>query len=254
MRIYDIYNKIFFMKNLFVITEEEKNRILGLHEQATKNNYYYNRDLVGGNPSPENRMTPEWEIAHKLNNAARGAGTDEETFTKIIENINSPEELIEINNKLKRTGERFDLEGLINDEFNPQEYGDRSYLDRIKAKLSSLGAQLTYTQTINGSVKIILPSVQEKPEDVNAQTLKHAQDCGWGNDVEGYRNSGWVCPKPGSTGGSTGGNTKGSTGGTTQPSPNVTRIKELQTKVGVEKVDGILGPKTLKAIMDKLSQ
>jgi hypothetical protein len=39
-----------------------------------------------------------------------------------------------------------------------------------------------------------------------------------------------------------------------QENPNVTRIKDLQTKVGVEKVDGILGPKTLKAIMDKLSQ
>ena len=32
MKIYDIYNKIFFMKNLFEINEDEKNRILNLHE------------------------------------------------------------------------------------------------------------------------------------------------------------------------------------------------------------------------------
>ena len=242
MRIYDIYNKIFFMKNLFIINEEEKNRILGLHESATKNHY-----LISEQSSPEK------QIAGQIYTASYGPGTNEELFVQSIEKINSLEQLIAVDSLLKNGYSRLGLEGQINDEFNPQEYGDRTYLEKIKSKLSSLGAQLTYDQVRNGSVKIQF-GVQTKPEDVNAQVLKNAQACGWGNDVEGYRNSGWVCPKPGSTGGSTGGNTKGSTGGTTQPSPNVTRIKELQTKVGVEKVDGILGPKTLKAIMDKLSQ
>ena len=237
------------MKNLLIITEEEKNRILGLHESATKNHYLINEQYK--NKSPEEMM------AYDLYSASRGsgtydAGTDEISFIEIIEKINSPNQLIAINNELKKKG-NFDLEGLINDEFNPQGNDDRSYLDRMKVKLSSLGAQLTYTQTINGSVKIKLPSVQTKPEDVQAGVLKNAQACGWGNDVEGYKNSGWACPKPGSgnkVDGNKGTNVKNTQ---TQESPNVTRIKNLQTKVGLKNT-GSLDQSTLKAIMDKLSQ
>jgi len=124
-------------------------------------------------------------------------------------------------------------------------------LEKIKSKLSSLGAQLTYDQVRNGSVKIQFGvQTMPEPEDAQSGVLKNAQKCGWGDDVEGYKNSGWACPKPGSTGGSTGGTTGGSK---TTESPNQTRIKELQRKVGVND-DGILGKMTLKAIMDKLTK
>ena len=73
------------MKNLFVITEEEKNRILGLHESATKNQY-----LINEQPK---KLSPEERIAYDLYGASRGtgaydAGTDETEFVGIIEKIN----------------------------------------------------------------------------------------------------------------------------------------------------------------------
>ena len=39
------------MKNLFIINEEEKNRILNLHETATKNHYLTEQSLDLGQPS-----------------------------------------------------------------------------------------------------------------------------------------------------------------------------------------------------------
>jgi hypothetical protein len=60
-------NKIFFMKNLFVIAEEEKNRILGLHETATKNQYLINEQEV---------PTPAANILGLTNNAS----TDNQTI------------------------------------------------------------------------------------------------------------------------------------------------------------------------------
>ena len=230
------------MKNLFIINEEEKNRILGLHESATKSQY-----LISEQASTEK------QIAGQIYTAAYGAGTNEESFVQAIEKINSIEQLMAVDNLLKNGYSRLGLQGQINDEFNPQVYDERLYIDRIKEKLNSLGAQLTYTQTANGSVKIQF-GVQTKPEDVEAQVKAHAQYCKWGDDVQGFLDSGKKCPKPGSDGGSTGGSTGGTTGGSkTTESPNQTRIKELQRKVGV-KDDGILGKMTLKAIMDKLSQ
>jgi len=209
------------MKNLFVITEEEKNRILGLHESSTKNHY-----LISEQASAEK------QIAGQIYTASYGAGTDEDNFVNAIEKISSLQQLISIDNLLKNGYSRLGLQGQINDEFNPQEYGDRSYLEKIKSKLSSLGAKLTYDQIRNGSVVISYPQApQPKPQPETTDTQQVVQT------------------KPETT---SGGSTGGSTGGTTQPSPNVARIKELQRKVGV-KDDGILGKITLKAIMDKLS-
>ena len=230
------------MKNLFNISEEEKNRIMGLHESSTKNHY-----LISEQASVEK------QIAGQIYTASYGTGTDEDNFVNAMEKISSLQQLISIDNLLKNGYSRLGLQGQINDEFNPQEYGDRSYLEKIKSKLSSLGAQLTYDQVRNGSVKIQF-GVQTMPEDVNAQVKAHAQYCKWGDDIQGFLDSGKKCPKPGSDSGSTGGSTGGTTGGSkTTESSNQTRIKELQRKVGV-KDDGILGKITLKAIMDKLSQ
>ena len=56
-----------------IITEEEKNRILGLHESATKNQY-----LISEQASDKS-------IAGEIYSASYGAGTDEEKFVGAID-------------------------------------------------------------------------------------------------------------------------------------------------------------------------
>ena len=45
----------------------------------------------------------------------------------------------------------------------------------------------------NGTVK----SEKSTPKNLESEVAKNARLCGWGNDVDGYKNSGWKCPKPG---------------------------------------------------------
>jgi hypothetical protein len=74
------------------------------------------------------------------------------------------EQLIAVDNLLKRGYSRLGLEGQINDEFNPSNFDDRTYLNRIETKINSLGAQLTYKPMVNNSVKIQF-EVQSKTEN-----------------------------------------------------------------------------------------
>jgi hypothetical protein len=37
----------------------------------------------------------------------------------------------------------------------------------------------------------------ETPKNLESEVAKNARLCGWGDDVDGYKNSGWKCPKPG---------------------------------------------------------
>ena len=130
------------MKNLFVIAEEEKNRILGLHESATNNQYLIFEQVS------------DTDIAGKIYTASYGPGTNDGNFTAAIEQIGSLEQLISVDNLLKKGYGQLGLQGQINDEFNPKGYNDRISLDKIKTKLTSLGADLTYDQLRNNSVVI----------------------------------------------------------------------------------------------------
>jgi outer membrane protein OmpA-like peptidoglycan-associated protein len=64
----DIYNKLYIMiKQTWEISNEERNRILSLHESATKNFYILteqntNDTVVGGEISSEYDSEPKWEL------------------------------------------------------------------------------------------------------------------------------------------------------------------------------------------------
>ena len=45
-------------KNLFVINENERNRILNMHENATKNNYVFEQETTPATPAPTTPPTP----------------------------------------------------------------------------------------------------------------------------------------------------------------------------------------------------
>jgi hypothetical protein len=284
------------MKNLFVITEEEKNRILGLHESATKNQYLISEQSLSN--IPVNNI--QTVVIGKSNNSNKHTLIDGTTYNNIILGFNRGNNQSNPNGTWYVQNEKYDKEffggnwsfdnntkkytfssndGTLNksgdfaqwgafDDLirfvvkkyeNSESMGDTSFAaallklaqdKNVPIKQDSLLAQQ------NKRMKYKVPQDQgevlTKPEDVQAGVLKNAQDCGWGNDVEGYKNSGWACPKPGSgkVEGNKGTNVKNTQ---TQESPNVTRIKNLQTKVGLKNT-GSLDQSTLKAIMDKLSQ
>lgn len=285
------------MKNLFELNEEEKNRILSLHESATKNHYLINEQklsdypinniqtVVIGNASNNNRHTLIDGTTYnniilgfsRGNNPSSPSGTwyvQNEKFDKEYHGGNWSFD----NNTKKFTFSSYDgtlnksgdfaqwgafgdlIRFVVSKYQNSQSMGDTSFAaallklaqdKNVPIKQDSLLAQQ------NKKMKYKVPQDQgevlTKPEDVQAGVLKNAQYCGWGNDVEGYKNSGWACPKPGSgnkADGNKGTNVKNTQ---TQESPNLTRIKDLQTKVGLKNT-GSLDQSTLKAIMDKLSQ
>ena len=62
----DIYNKLYSMiKQTWEISNEERNRILSLHESATKNLYLMSEQVEAGNPqniSAELTNEPKWEL------------------------------------------------------------------------------------------------------------------------------------------------------------------------------------------------
>jgi len=64
----DIYNKLYIMiKQTWEISNEERNRILSLHESATKNFYLMseqeaNDPVIGGEISSEDNSEPKWEL------------------------------------------------------------------------------------------------------------------------------------------------------------------------------------------------
>lgn len=288
------------MKNLLIIAEEEKNRILGLHESATKNHYLISEQNLSDYPV-NNIQTV---VIGKSNNSNKHTLIDGTTYNNIILGFNRGNNPSNPNGTWYVQNEKYDKEffggnwsfdnntkkytfssndgtlnksgdfaqwGAFNDLIrfvvkkyeNSESMGDTSFAaallklaqdKNVPIKQDSLLAQQ------NKRMKYKVPQDQgevlTKPEDVQAGVLKNAQDCGWGNDVEGYKNSGWACPKPGSTNNSNNSNNtnnKSEKRTVTQETPNQRRIKDLQTKVGLKNT-GSLDQSTLKAIMDKLSQ
>lgn len=284
------------MKNLFQLNEEEKNRILDLHESATKNHYLINEQNLS--EFPVNNI--QTVVIGKSSNSNKHTLIDGTTYNNIILGFNrstssSPSGTWYVQNEkydkeyhsgnwsfdnntkkytfsshdgtLNKSGD-FAQWGAFNDLIrfvvnkyqNSESMGDTSFAGsllklaqdkNVPIKQDSLLAQ--QNKRLKYKVQQDQGEVLTKPEDVQAGVLKNAQDCGWGNDVEGYKNSGWACPKPGSTNKVTDSEGKKVTSNKTQESPNVKRIKDLQTKVGL-KSTGSLDQSTLKAIMDKLSQ
>jgi hypothetical protein len=290
------------MKNLFVLTEEEKNRILGLHESATKNHYLINEQTSEGDAFKvadsiglgkkeilENRcveimifdgpqydnlicnVCPNGYIDFKVENDYKNKivtgswSTDQKTITIKMSDGREFRGKFNQSNSLKTQIQEWLTTVKVFNEWISVRGRDgeivRTWDSWKTTKKSS--EDVIYKQ--NSELKKFkenYPCITEYPlaEVVyygnNKEKVAYVVGDYWyyndGTKVspDGTKSS-WSCqdkiflqtvqpkPEPVVSGG--------------QENPNVTRIKDLQTKVGV-KDDGILGPKTLKAIMDKLSQ
>ena len=151
------------MKKLYFLNEEEKNRILNLHENATKRQY------LG-----EATDTPELKIAKQFyEDGAYGPGTNPNNMVNAIQSITSAAQFWKVNELVKTlNSDKMDIAGVINDEF---EYTDNDYssnrkdLDKIIAKLKTLGIGATIKKgNLGGYLKGTFK--------INAQPNKAATD------------------------------------------------------------------------------
>jgi len=254
------------MKNLFVITDEEKNRILGLHESATKNHYLINETL-SANDMNMNRTYESvadclgFSRAGMRGNCQRVMILDGNSYQNLISMV-CPNGYIDFKNEIKYKDTTISGSWVVSDQNVTITMSDGTKFtgtltkDSLKNQVTSwLVKQPKFEELVkdqSSGIKDTWKSwgggeVLTKPEDVDAQVRAHAQYCGWGSDIQGFMDSGKQCPKQGSEVVKT---------GETPPPPKPKYYQEivnLQSKVGLENT-GKLDQATLKAIMDKLSQ
>ena len=131
------------MKKLYFLDEEEKNRILNIHESATKKQYL-----------SEQTLSVDEQIAKQFYDiGALGMGTNPDEMFNAINKITSAEQFWKVNELVKnrpKNSDKLDIAGVINDEFEYYNTEDidtgesnNADLDKIIAKLTKLGITST---------------------------------------------------------------------------------------------------------------
>jgi len=129
------------MKKLYFLDEEEKNRILNIHESATKRQYL-----------SEQTLSVDEQIAKQFydKGALEPIGTSPDDMVNALNKITSAEQFWKVNELVKnrpRNSGKLDIAGVINDEFEyyGEEDGESNKLDldKIIAKLTKLGITST---------------------------------------------------------------------------------------------------------------
>lgn len=134
------------MKKLYFLDEEEKNRVLSLHESATKKQYLSEATEKGGaayvDPATD---TPEAKIAREFYQSAVGPGTNEANMLTAIQSIKSAVQFWQVNELVKNlpsNSGKLDIAGVINDEMGRDNLEDvKKITDSLK---SSAGITATY--------------------------------------------------------------------------------------------------------------
>lgn len=151
------------MKNLFLINEDERNRILNLHETATKNQYLTEQ-------SDELTKSAK-RIAAKMAKAAVGMGTDEDAIVAAIQEIKDGNMFNLVNGLIPAygMGEYTSIVNILNGEFGTD---DLSYVEQIYNHLKSIGVTMSYKDDVSSSgkdifkensIKITVPKVTAAP-------------------------------------------------------------------------------------------
>ena len=138
------------MKKLYFLDEEEKNRILNIHEGATKRQY-----LNEQAPLSNDVLAKDLTISELFyDEGARYGGTDPDLMVKAIQMITSPEQFWRVNKKVKgRPGndDELDIAGVINNEFEYPESSDSTNKEDIDKIRNWLKTKLGITSTIQGN-------------------------------------------------------------------------------------------------------
>jgi hypothetical protein len=132
------------MKKLYFLDEEEKNRILNLHESATNRQYLREANEKGGagyvDPATD---TPEAKIAREFYGSASGPGTNEANMLIAIQNIKSAAQFWKVNELVKNlpgNSGKLDIAGVINDEMGRDNLAD---VNKIIEALKTAGITAT---------------------------------------------------------------------------------------------------------------
>lgn len=133
------------MKKLYFLDEEEKNRVLSLHESATKKQYLSEATEKGGaayvDPATD---TPEAKIARQFYQSAMGMGTNEANMLIAIQSIKSAVQFWKVNELVKNlpaNSGKLDIAGVINDEMGRDNLED---VKKITEALKVIGITATY--------------------------------------------------------------------------------------------------------------
>lgn len=224
------------MKNLFIISEEEKNRIIGLHESATKKQYLIIETAYGPGGWIDVDIQSQTLTLNKYLEMERVEGKGSELklnagakFTK-----GSSDYLIAKNTQYQMV---HDLTGSVQETLT----GNVFYYCQTKRFGTNKDNTQYWGENFDSRVQAGFNDLcLSLKNDTGAPKQQYVDN--------GFRMSGVTDNKPGTE-----------TGKEVQTKPEPIKSKyyqeitDLQRKVGV-KDDGFLGPKTLKAIMDKLSQ
>jgi hypothetical protein len=147
------------MKNLYFLDDEEKNRILNIHEGATKRQYLSEQPeyvMPQTTTTSTKTLSADEQIAKQFYDAASGPGTNPDEMISAINKITSPEQFWKVNTFVKsrpNNGDKLDIAGVINDEFEYRADSSESNiqdLDKIIAKLTKLGITFTITKNKKG--------------------------------------------------------------------------------------------------------
>lgn len=151
------------MKKLYFLDEEEKNRILNIHEGATKKQYL-SEDKVGDywktlDPKTSSKFA-------SINGGAGSPGTDEDMIIKGV-NLLTKNEFLKLQELFKTIGMAGynSFESMVNGEFEKDNW---NYVSQIVKKLQSIGINATAIKdNINdfrvGSFNITTQPVTQQP-------------------------------------------------------------------------------------------
>jgi hypothetical protein len=174
------------MKKLYFLDEEEKNRVLNLHESATKKQYLSEATEKGGaayvDPATD---TPDAKIAREIiDSTLSQLGTDPDRLIKAIEGITTPTQFWKVNELVKNNqynSGKLDIAGVINDEFGYEHTTASSSdsntqdLDKIIAKLTTLGITSTIKKDSAGTNYVDDTfKITSKPINTPTQTFTDA--------------------------------------------------------------------------------
>jgi hypothetical protein len=179
------------MKKLYFLDEEEKNRILNIHEGATKRQYLN-----------EAESTDLYIAKLFYDEGAEGGGTDPDSMVRAIKSITTKEQFWSVNTIVKNrpdNDDKLDIAGVINDEF---EYGlqeaqdNKSDLDEIRNWLKTkLGIDSTIQGNGGGSYVDGTFKITSKPVATTTNTeIPKWADCikKFGGTMEVDKDPKWV--------------------------------------------------------------
>lgn len=160
------------MKNLFLINEDERNRILNLHETATKNQYLTEQ-------SDELTKSAKRIAAKLINSAETWEGTDEEGLVATMQEIKDINMFNLVNGLIPTYskgmqgpyggGKYVSIVDVLNGEFGED---DLNSVQQIFNHLKSIGITMTYQDDVNSdgddiykenSIKITVPKATAAP-------------------------------------------------------------------------------------------